>query len=116
MREADNLHMEFFTYNPVVLNTGKCILKGLPTSTAADLIREELQQKNLEITNIRQLTKATSLEDGTQARKPLPLWVLTYNKEHKESLYKLKGLLHFKVTIEDLKRQEQALSQCFRCQ
>ena len=116
MREADNLHLEFFTYNPVVLNFGKCILKGLPTSTAATTIQDELQQKHLDITGIRQLTKATPSADGTHVRKPLPLWVLTYNKEHKEALYKLKGLLHFQITIEDLKRQDQALSQCFRCQ
>ena len=33
MREADNNHLGFFTYNPLVLNIGKCVLKGLPTST-----------------------------------------------------------------------------------
>ena len=51
-----------------------------------------------------------------KGRKPLPLWVLTYKKDHKELLYKTKGLLLYRITIEDLKQQENNLSQCYRCQ
>ena len=107
---------EYYTYNPMIDNSTKYCLKGLPVQTDAKDIQEAFSDKDIRIINVRQMTKS-SLENETISHKPIPVWVLTTDNSEKtrDKLMNLTGILYFKIKIEDL-RQRQTTIQCLRCQ
>ena len=105
---------EYFTYNPVVTDSTKSVLRGLPPSTSEEDIRKAIQDKGVCILHVRQLWKSTKSPEGVWSRTPLPVWYITHSKESKPALRAIVGLLHFRIHFEDPKKRG-SLPQCFRC-
>ena len=112
---AAHHHMEFFTHNPAANSVAKSVLRGLPSTTASDVITSALSDLQLPVSHIRQMWRTTVSPAGLRSKDFLPLWVLTHSPALKKSLSALTGLLHFRVRIEDLKSTDRVF-QCFRCQ
>ena len=115
LRTAADNHMEFYTHNPVISNVSKSVLRGLPVDTSSDVILDELSAQGFVISAICQMWRPVTAADGVRSRHLMPLWVLTHHQDVKPSLRALTGLLHFRVTVEDLKYKD-IVSQCYRCQ
>ena len=108
-------HFEFFTHDPVVSKVSKSVLRGLPVDTPTDDIMDGLSAQGLVISAIRQMWRPVTDASGNRSRHLMPLCVLTHHQDVKPSLRALTGLLHFRISVEDLKSKDTA-SQCFRCQ
>ena len=100
----------------MINNTTKYCLKGLPVQTDEKDIQAAFSDKEIHISNVRQMTKST-LVNETISHNPIPVWVLTTDnsKETRDKLMNLTGILYFRIKIEDLK-QRQTITQCLRCQ
>ena len=107
---------EYYTYSPLVNDKTKFALKGLPNSTDCDTIKSALNDLNIHVNHVRQMTKS-HFENGQTRQNPIPVWVLTTDKtpETRAKLLDLTGILHFRIKIEDLKKR-QTVTQCLRCQ
>ena len=105
---------EFFTFNPVVTDSTKSVLRGLPPSTSETDIRQALKDKGINVLQVRQLWKSTQSPEGDWSRTQLPVWFITHSKESKPALRAIVGLLHCRIRFEDPKKRG-SLPQCFRC-
>ena len=114
---ATEENWQFFTHNPLVEKTSKYVLKGLPNDTKLTCIEDELKLKDITVKQIRQMTKNYTDENNTHKSIEIPVWVLTVDntEDTKQKLKDIRGLLHFKTTIEDL-RNNRTVTQCLRCQ
>ena len=101
IKYAEQNKLEFFTYNPLVTNSSKCILKGLPPTTGEAEIKLELEKKEIKVSHVKQLVKSTLNEKEEWIRKPLSIWIITYVKESHQAIFGLNGLLNFKTTTEE---------------
>ena len=68
---------EFYTYNPVVLDTTKSVLRGLPPSICEQDIQQALTNKGVHVLQVRQLWKSSQSTDGSWSKHPLPIWYVT---------------------------------------
>ena len=95
----------------------KYVLKGLPLLTEPTTIQDALQEKGIDIKQIRQMTKTYTDENNTHSMRKIPVWVLTvnYTDETRQKIKDLQGLLYFKIPIEEL-RNKRTVTQCLRCQ
>ena len=66
---------EFYTYNPVVLDTTKSVLRGLPPSIYEQDIQRALTDKGVHVLQVRQLWKSSQSIDGGWSKHPLPIWI-----------------------------------------
>ena len=73
---TDEENWEYYTYNPMISNTTKYCLKGLPVQTDEKDIQTAFSDKGIHITNVRQMTKS-ALVNETILHNPIPVWVLT---------------------------------------
>ena len=105
---------EFYTFNPVVQDSTKSVLRDLPPTTTEADIRQALQDKGITVLNVRQLWKSTQSSEGVWSRTPLSVWYITHSKDYKSTLRALVGLLHFRIRVEEPKKRG-TLPQCFRC-
>ena len=105
---------EFFTFNPVVSDSTKSVLRGLPPTTSEEDIRKAIQDKGVSVLHVRQLWKSTKSPEGVWSRTPLSVWYITHSKESKPALRAIVGLIHFRIHFEDPKKRG-SLPQCFRC-
>ena len=107
--------LEFYTFNPLISNISKCVIKGLSPSTKENEIKTELLKKGIQIKHIRQLVKSSQNEEGEWIRKLLPIWILTYDKENQDEIFGLNGLMNYRIIVEELKNKN-TITQCYRCQ
>ena len=105
---------EFFTFNPVVLDSAKSVLRGLPPSTPEEDIKQALQDKGICVLQVRQLWKSSQSSEGVWTKTPLSIWYISHSKTSSTALRALVGLLHFRIRWEDPKKRD-SLPQCFRC-
>ena len=63
------------------------------------------------------MAKTYTDENNTHSMRKIPVWVLTVenSEEIRQKVKDLRGLLYFKITIEDL-RNKRTVTQCLRCQ
>ena len=78
---------EFYTFNPVVLDSTKSVLRGLPPTTSEVDIRQALQEKWIHVINVRQLWKSTKSSEGVWSRTPLSVWYRTSPTVKNQSCY-----------------------------
>ena len=115
MRLSDVRQLEFFYPQPCGVGNKEMCPKGLPPAMAIDDIKEQLSRKGVPVVQLRQLWKFSDSSEGLQAKTMLSTWIVTYPKEHKDTIYGLTGLFHFRITIGDLRSRRMVL-QCYRCQ
>ena len=117
LKTASKENWQFFTHNPPKNNLNKYVLKGLPLHTEPTTIQYALLEKGIDLKQIRQMTKTCTDENNTHSMRKIPVWVLTVNNsgETRQKIKDLRGLLYFKITIEEL-RNKQTVTQCLRCQ
>ncbi|KAJ4425423.1 hypothetical protein ANN_28038 [Periplaneta americana] len=111
----DDKNYQYFTYGQQDKQIHKVMLRGLPPTIESDEIKDELLALNYPITSIRQLTKSIRTDSQHELIK-LQLWAFTYkNIENVPDIKGLRGLLHYRVTIEDYIGKTGPI-QCYRCQ
>lgn len=108
--------IQYYTYGQRDKSIRKVMLRGLPPTTTADELKEELIALNYPIIAVRQLTKTVLNENNVKSIELLPLWAITYKYiENTPNMKHLTGIQHYRIHIEDYIGKSGPV-QCYRCQ
>lgn len=104
------LDSEKFQYHTYQLPSEKLlhiVIKGIPESTPAEEIHEDLELKGFHPEAVKKMFRR---KDKT----PLPMMLVALPKEEK-SIYQLTHIFHLKISVESQKHRTE-VGQCHRCQ
>ena len=112
--EIQKAKLEYHTYPLPNKHQPKITLKGIPPNVPVDEIKEELTLRNVQVINIRQLTKRD--KTTTQIIQHYPIFIVTLKEgTDVREVTKINKLCHCVVQWERY-RALRPIQQCFKCQ
>lgn len=88
----------------------KVVIRGLLIDSNTDEIKEELVAQGYTVHKVVQMMRTVDSE-----KQYMPLFVVILENSSAD-IYKVNSLLHLSVSVEGLKRDQNRINQCFRCQ
>lgn len=115
-KAVDEAKFEWHSYQNKADRPSKVMARGLhPTCNPKDIL-DDLKESGLKITSVVNIIKKRK-ENDTQIVDRLPLFMLTF--DHSEDIKKIFSITHIvntKVKIEAVKKRNDQIPQCKRCQ
>lgn len=119
--KLNEANMQWYTYENVNDRPTKVMVRGPHHTCRPEDIMEELKQKGFKILSAVNMIKKEIKKDehGNRSilKRGLPLFMLTFEKEQKlEEIYKINSILNLKVKVEQLRKNNNLITQCKKCQ
>lgn len=116
--QLNEKNFHWYTYENANERPIKVMARGIHPTCPTEEIKQELLEKGFQIENVVNIIKKErKVTDNTVTKRGLPLFMLTFKKQQKiEDVYKITAILHMRVKIEPVRKTNNKIAQCKKCQ